>query len=821
MEQNTFVRGLITEASPLTFPENASLDEENFVLNRDGSRQRRLGMDFEDGNAQRLTTYTEGSNKDIEHFLWKNAGNIQNIDISVLKLGNRFFFYDNNAEVVSSSPLNGGNGIIINGLDITGSGNPIIYSYAFINGKMFVASGLQSITILDYDAENDAIISGTSGAGNTKKISIRDTFGIFEDRDITERPIFPQTNVGANAFFDDLDASGIHIYNLINKGWEDRIRIAFGRTSKTVVDEADPLLYTLVSALGNPPTAGHLPSLSDRIQDNVLEGETASSNLNGSFYSFHLDRNIFGTREAPQGAIILPNMFDRGSERSSIVSNRSGILLDPLETTSVIANSSLEAPMNYEGTEGGISTVTAYSGRLVYAVFDNGYTEQAGVSSRDDESPSFGDMIFYSQATEGTERLTRCYTELNPTNTEDFALLDTDGGYITLSGIGTINALEVLGSSLFVFADNGIWQVNGGGSLFTPSNININRITNVGNINKKGVIVTDNILFYLADNGIYQISLSEVDPSLPASVVNITQTTIQNLYNNFTPETKQKSVSSFDRFSNQVKWLFSVGNLPDSSYYDTELILDLTLSSFSVNKIKILSPLTGNSPYVIGYLERPTVILTDVTQQVINTGDNVIVGIDNNVGITFRSIDSSVFTSNKYWTATKSTPTQIDVSVAEYKDLKFRDWGSVVNDSLGFGEDANGFLLTGYLTGGDSSTNKRVTYITTHFRRTERIFTAVPDGFEPDNPSSCTLIGQWEWTRSANAGRWTNPQEIYRLPRTFIPDVGIFDFGHEVVTTKNKLRGKGKALSLLFETSPLKDCHLYGWSYEINTETSV
>jgi hypothetical protein len=44
VEINNFVKGLITEASPLTFPDNASLEEQNFVLNRDGSRERRSGM---------------------------------------------------------------------------------------------------------------------------------------------------------------------------------------------------------------------------------------------------------------------------------------------------------------------------------------------------------------------------------------------------------------------------------------------------------------------------------------------------------------------------------------------------------------------------------------------------------------------------------------------------------------------------------------------------------------------------------------------------------------------------------------------------------
>ena len=51
----SFVKGLVTEANQLTFPENASVDEANFVLNRDGSRYRRLGVDYETGYA--LTVY--------------------------------------------------------------------------------------------------------------------------------------------------------------------------------------------------------------------------------------------------------------------------------------------------------------------------------------------------------------------------------------------------------------------------------------------------------------------------------------------------------------------------------------------------------------------------------------------------------------------------------------------------------------------------------------------------------------------------------------------------------------------------------------------
>jgi len=62
-------------------------------------------MDLEEGFAKTVATYSEGSDGDVEHFLWKNAGNVQNIDISVLKVGSRFYFFDNAAEAVSASPI--------------------------------------------------------------------------------------------------------------------------------------------------------------------------------------------------------------------------------------------------------------------------------------------------------------------------------------------------------------------------------------------------------------------------------------------------------------------------------------------------------------------------------------------------------------------------------------------------------------------------------------------------------------------------------------------------------------------------------------------
>lgn len=55
---NTFVRGLITEASQLTFPDDASLDERNFVLDKDGGRRRRFGMELQGGLINTFPRYS-------------------------------------------------------------------------------------------------------------------------------------------------------------------------------------------------------------------------------------------------------------------------------------------------------------------------------------------------------------------------------------------------------------------------------------------------------------------------------------------------------------------------------------------------------------------------------------------------------------------------------------------------------------------------------------------------------------------------------------------------------------------------------------------
>jgi hypothetical protein len=42
------------------------------------------------------------------------------------------------------------------------------------------------------------------------------------------------------------------------------------------------------------------------------------------------------------------------------------------------------------------------------------------------------------------------------------------------------------------------------------------------------------------------------------------------------------------------------------------------------------------------------------------------------------------------------------------------------------------------------------------------------------------------------------------------------DNGFEIISSRNKIRGRGRAIALYMETEPGKDCHILGWNITLN-----
>ncbi len=308
--QNNFVKGLITEASPLSFPANASLDEVNFKLNRDGTRDRRLGIDFEDGFVINSTGYTADqlASSTRSFFRWPNPSGARDVDIGVIQIGGYVYFADLLSDAPSANLLNGG--VPIN----TGVENTATFEYGLIgNNLIAVSSSLKQPYLLSYNETTGAVTYETAA------IQARDNPGVDDGLGIEDRPT---------------TLSPKHRYNLYNQGW-----LPTG-IETTCGEGINPIDCTF-------NTFRVYPSHSDQWSIGRVEDLT---DANVKKYDPNIaKRNLLAAGQVPRGHYVI-DAFDRGNSRRIL----SGIP---------------ELPLDRE--TGYISTVAVYAGRAWYGGIDS------------------------------------------------------------------------------------------------------------------------------------------------------------------------------------------------------------------------------------------------------------------------------------------------------------------------------------------------------------------------------------------------------------------------------------------------------------------
>lgn len=260
-----------------------------------------------------------------------------------------------------------------------------------------------------------------------------------------------------------------------------------------------------------------------------------------------------------------------------------------------------------------------------------------------------------------------------------------------------------------------------------------------------------------------------------------------------------------------------VGSLIAGSYdsYNRELIFDLTLEAFSLYDMGHEGyPVLNDYVPVTDAFTTPTDmnVLNDAGDQVVDDSGNIVIATIS--GSTNRNLNPRK-ERIKYLTTTGTGWT-----LAEYKDYSFRDWVSL--DEVG--ADFFSYLITGYDLGGDFLRKKQAPFLVVFCERTEQYYVLTGEGIVPDLPSSCIVQAQWDWNNSPSQGKWGTKFQAYRLLRPLkdTPQDGdVFDYGERVITTRSKLRGSGRALSLFIQSDTGKDLRLLGWGISFNKEQSI
>ena len=307
----SFVKGLITEANQLTFPDNASIDEANFVLNRDGSRSRRLGVDYESSFALTATGLTATDIKEGKQsfHVWESPGGDTSVTLGVIRIKNKIWFMNLLTDSPSANLKNGGSPITITSLS-----NSKIETSVINNKCVIVSKDLPRPVLLTYNVSTGAVTQSTI------QINIRDIYGVDDTLFLDTRPV---------------SLSNEHKYNLRNQGWNKNIVTTSG---------ADAITLTKTDL-------GVYPANSD----NWTLGKI--SNASSADYEKYdpdtLNKNSFSNYQIAKGSFII-DAFERGVDR--------------------INKSDVSSGLPVDREEGNISTITSYAQRLFYSGIDSSVT---------------------------------------------------------------------------------------------------------------------------------------------------------------------------------------------------------------------------------------------------------------------------------------------------------------------------------------------------------------------------------------------------------------------------------------------------------------
>lgn len=605
----------------------------------------------------------------------------------------------------------------------------------------------------------------------------------------TENPAVANKNLkeGINVTIRPTNLSSAHLYNLRNQSWA--IPRLLWKGNDTTVEDPIATFY-------NRNSKKTFPSNADTV--NYAVYANTGSDENKLVYRFNVDdllSNPLGTSQAPSGYFII-DALQRGSSRLSNLAQ----LKAQYPTLTYQVNT---LPQDY--TPGGPSVVCEFAGRIFYAGFSG------EIVNGDANSPRMSSYILFSQLVTDISSIGLCYQAADPTNKDDSDLVDTDGGFIRVEGAYEIIGLQNIGANLAIIATNGVWLLSGGsGYGFKATDYKVTKVTSSGCIAAGSIVTVDNTLFYWGSDGIYHLAPNQFGDY---QVENITEKTIQKLYNSILASDLKNAEGEYDSYEKKIKWLY--GNSLNSSSKPTELVFDLSLAAFYPNKFDPI----GDTKFPIPFKGIKTEPFQDS-----GISDVTVMGMTvtvNSANVTTSSNQPSNATKEiRYLVITGlDSNNNLQYGFATYNDLSHYDWRSID----GIGTDAYAYMITGYLSGGDFQRNKGVTYLTTHFNKTESGFFDDGTDWQLVDASSCLIQAQWDWSNSPNSGKWGREFEAYRLKRMWFPSNvnDSYDNGHAVVETKNKIRGNGKVVSFKFSSSPGKHMELLGWSLMIGVNQNV
>jgi hypothetical protein len=788
----SFAKGINSEVSPLAFPEEASLDEQNFETLISGTRRRRKGLRRESGHVAGSISVagTYDTSMKTSTYRWQNVEGNPDITFIVMQVGGSLLFATETEDLSPSFKTD-----YIDLVDMSTTGvNADVYqnmvSFSSGRGFLFVSGRYIEPFYVAYDATLDTFTASRI------KLYVRDFRGISDGVDSRKEP---------NTL------TGDHNYNLVNRGWTAALLALFKATT------GDYPAKNMIYYKGLRATVDAVYADIDGIK---------------AFDANKLEAEAFGDTSAPQGALVL-SPFDTGYAKLASatlfdIDTFSYVVTSPtLWTVTVVttaahglsatntttitnnefsynATSGVVATASLDGTYTVVSAPTATSITIYYrpptgfSSFLTQYVTKGQVGSSviirsdsyaTDERPQvcayfagrvwwagtaydqINDTIYFSQIAFNPKQFGLCYQEADPTSQFINSLTPADGGTIIVPNMGAVYGMIPMEDALVLLCANGIWVVlptqRGG---FTADGYNVRKITDAECVGPGAIRKIDASLTFCSPRGIYVLQPDQNSGQLNAK--NISEQTIQTLWNAIPDSRKREVQVHYDDAKKRVYYLFGDSSVVASSTFNRAYVFDTRLAAFYPLKF---SHSDSDASFKI-----KGAIVTGL-------GD-----------------DSDSAKKLKFLSTKNNSGIKLDI--LDLEQTVFTDFDDVEQDA---------YIITGYDNLGDFARHRQAPVIHVYLQKTETGFTDGGAGqLVPVGESSCLMQARWDFSDASTAGKWSPEYQVYRHVRYYQP-TGVsdtFNSGFPVIITRNKLRGRGRCLHLKYRAGAGKDTHILGWA---------
>lgn len=221
----------------------------------------------------------------------------------------------------------------------------------------------------------------------------------------------------------------------------------------------------------------------------------------------------------------------------------------------------------------GIAVETSNGHRPSAVAFFAGRVFYAGVNSI-----GFNTKIYFSQILERSEQVPMCYQIEDPTAEDLRDLLPTDGGVIDVPEIGRVYHMVAYGASLFVFANNGVWQISGSsGSGFRADDYAVSKLSGVPTLTNMSFVLVEGAPMWWSLSDIWTLAVNDQGQYECQSV---TDKTIKTFYQSIPDQSKKWAKGAYDPVTGLVQYLYrSTTTTVDTDNFKYDRILTFNVKS--------------------------------------------------------------------------------------------------------------------------------------------------------------------------------------------------------------------------------------------------